>query len=223
MDKVFKRTTGPSKQKPGETNVYCNRQYTIGSFRALEDDDTGRTFELTFSSEEPYDRWWGTEILDHSDGAIDLVRLKEMGVVLFNHNRDYILGKILEVNIKDRRGSAKIQFDTDDEAEKIFQKVHSGTLKGVSVGYTVSNYEEVMAGKKSADGRFQGPCWIAKKWTPLEISIVSVPADASVGVGRDFEDIPPSLSHFNAREESKSSSISVADAAMQITKNFLLN
>lgn len=60
----------------------------------------------------------------------------------------------------------------------------SGTLKGVSVGYSVDAWEEVAAGKKSSDGRFTGPCYIAKKWTPLEVSIVSVPADPTVGVGR---------------------------------------
>lgn len=49
--------------------------------------------------------------------------------------------------------------------------------------YSVDSWEEVVAGKTSADGRFTGPCQIARKWTPLEVSIVSVPADATVGVG----------------------------------------
>ena len=40
-----------------------------------------------------------------------------------------------------------------------------------------------MPGKQSSDGRFTGPCSIAKRWTPYEISIVSVPADPTVGVG----------------------------------------
>ena len=56
------------------------------------------------------------------------------------------------------------------------------------VGYSVDAWEEVAAGKKSSDGRFSGPCYIAKKWTPFEISIVSVPADPTVGVGRSMED-----------------------------------
>ena len=55
-----------------------------------------------------------------------------------------------------------------------------------------------MAGKTSADGRFTGPCQIARKWTPLEVSIVSVPADATVGVGRadDPEQTAPNLSVY---------------------------
>lgn len=50
----------------------------------------------------------------------------------------------------------------------------------------VDDWEEVLPGKKSTDGRFTGPCDIAKRWTPFEISIVSVPADPTVGVGRDL-------------------------------------
>ena len=36
---------------------------------------------------------------------------------------------------------------------------------------------------------------IARKWTPLEVSIVSVPADATVGVGRSDAG-PPDLSVY---------------------------
>ena len=57
----------------------------------------------------------------------------------------------------------------------------------MSVGYRIDSLEEVMAGKTSADGRFTGPCEIARKWWPFEISIVSVPADETVGVGREAE------------------------------------
>ena len=58
-------------------------------------DEEKRTAELSFSSEEPYNRWWGTEILDHSEGCVDLVRLQEIGCMLFNHNRDKVIGKVL--------------------------------------------------------------------------------------------------------------------------------
>ena len=119
---------------------------------------------------------------------MDLERLNNIGCVLFNHNRDKVLANILKAWVEDGRGYAKIRFDDDDEADVIYKKVKSGTLKGVSVGYGVELWEEVPANKKSADGRFIGPCDIAKKWTGLEISIVSVPADPTVGVGRSAEE-----------------------------------
>ena len=181
------------------------------SFRAMEGEGNERRFEISFSSEEPYERWFGIEILDHSEGAVDLTRLQEMGVVLYNHNRDLAIGKVVSVSIEDGRGKAVIEIDTDEESEKIYQKMVSGTLKGVSVGYLVNNWEEVAAGKKSEDGRFQGPCSIAKKWIPYEVSIVTVPADISVGVGREMEE--------NTAESKRS--LAMFERQLLINKNLL--
>lgn len=160
-----------------------------GNLRAVEGEENTRKFTLSFSSEEPYMRWFGNEILDHKEGAIDLTRLTEMGVVLYNHNRDNVIGKVTRAWIEDGKGRAEIEFDSDDQSEVIRQKVESGTLKGVSVGYMVDLWEEVMPGKQSSDGRFTGPCSIARKWAPYEISIVSIPADTTVGVGREMEQV----------------------------------
>lgn len=154
-------------------------------FREVEGEE--RTVELSFSSEIVVERWWGREILDHSDGCVDLSRLNKMGCVLFNHKRDVVIAKVEKAWIEGNRGKARIRFDEDEESEKIYQKVKSRTLRGVSNGYTVSKWETVLPGKKSLDGRFKGPCEVAKRWMPYEISIVSIPADASVGVGRSME------------------------------------
>lgn len=165
-----------------------NLQRDIFDMQVKADEENGNVFELSFSSEEPYMRYFGNEILDHADGACDLSRLNEIGVVLFNHDRDKVIGKIENAWIEENRGKAKIKFDSDDDAKVIMEKVATGTLKGVSVGYVIDNYEVVEKGKTSTDGRFEGPCYIARKWTPLEISIVSIPADSTVGVGRAFEE-----------------------------------
>lgn len=175
-----------------------------------------RRFIISFSSEDPYQRWWGVEILSHADGAVDLTRLNEIGVVLFNHDRDYVAGKIIRAWIENGRGCAEIEFDTDKDAEVIFQKVSSGTLKGVSVGYRVDTWEEVAPGAKSSDGRFDGPCDIATKWMPLEVSIVSVPADATVGVGRELED------DAQEHEEVKAVSLDVYERQIELNKNMCL-
>ena len=160
---------------------------TLGtaSLQRMEGEGNERKFTLSFSSEEPYERWFGLEILDHAPGAVDLQRINEIGCLLFNHNRDAVIGKVNRAWLEGNRGMAEVEFDTDEQSEIIFQKVKSGTLKGVSVGYRIDSLEEVQAGKTSADGRFTGPCEIARKWWPFEISIVSVPADATVGVGRE--------------------------------------
>lgn len=174
----------PMRNNPKGENDFHAVRFMDAGIRALGEEKDGREFELSFSSEEPYTRWYGVEILDHSDGCMELERIQSIGVVLFNHKTDRVLGKITKAWKEDGRGKAHIEFDDDEEAEVIRKKVAGGTLKGVSVGYSVDAWEEVAAGKKSSDGRFTGPCYIAKKWTPLEVSIVSVPADPTVGVGR---------------------------------------
>ena len=183
------------------------------SIRAVEGEGNDRRFTLSFSSEEPYDRWWGTEILSHAEGALDLTRLNSIGCVLYNHNRDKVIGKVLSARVEDSRGIAEIEFDDDDESDVIFKKVSNKTLKGVSVGYVVDAWEEVAANKKSSDGRFTGPCSIATKWVPHEISIVSVPADPTVGVGRAQEPAQP--------EEKGVSGFYYNEKQLQINKNLL--
>lgn len=184
-----------------ERSGTLQRFLTDCSIRAVEGEGNGRKFTLSFSSEEPYDRWWGTEILSHDEGAVDLTRLNTIGCVLYNHNRDKVIGKILSAKIEGGRGIAEIEFDEDAESDVVYQKVASGTLKGVSVGYMVEVWEDVAANKKSSDGRFTGPCSIATKWTPYEVSIVSVPADPTVGVGRNHEPENKGVSGFYYNEK----------------------
>lgn len=164
---------------------------------------------ISFSSEEPYERWFGLEILDHSDGAVDLERLNSVGVLLFNHDMNNVVGKVLRAWVENERGMAEVEFDTDDDAEKIFSKVESGTLKTTSVRYVVNQWEVLKAGEKSKDGKYEGECYIARKWLPLEVSIVSVPADATVGVGR------AAAPEFNSLQD-----LSAYLQQIQINKNF---
>jgi len=170
-----------------EPTRQMTRELTTHSIRTVEGTGNERKFILSFSSEEPYTRFYGTEILDHSEGAVDLSRLNEIGVLLFNHDRNTVIGKINRAWIENNRGQAEVEFDADDKSEIIYQKVKSGTLKTTSVGYVIDSYEDVSVNKTSKDGRFKGPAVVAVKWTPFEISIVSVPADPTVGVGRSFE------------------------------------
>ena len=194
--------TAPNHEKPQR----LTRELPI-SLRSVEGNE--RRFEISFSSEEPYMRWFGREILDHSEGAVNLKRLNEIGCVLFNHNRDKVVGKIISASLESGRGKAVIEFDSDEDSETVFQKTKGGTLKGVSVGYIVNRYEHIKPGKKSADGRFEGECFVAVDWEPYEVSIVSVPADPTVGVGRDME-----------RSQSDSE-LDIFKAQLQINQNYI--
>lgn len=197
------------RQRPGP-EARNSRMFEGAAIRALEDDP--RRFQVSFSSEAPYRRWWGNEILSHAPGAVDLSRLESIGVALYNHNRDFVLGRVEHPRIEEGRGVCDIVFDEDEQAEGIRQKVAGGTLRGVSVGYAVRQWEEVSNGKLSSDGLHEGPCDIAKQWTPLEVSIVSVPADAGVGVNRSDED------HDNRRRETMDEQERMEEQARQDTE-----
>jgi HK97 family phage prohead protease len=185
-------------QKRSVLGNYC-RETTIDHV-----DTDSRTVELSFSSETPYGRWFGDEILCHDEECINLERFNNgLGTLLFNHDRDAVVGHIEKVWIEDNRGKALVRFDEDEQSDTIFQKVQSGTLQGVSVGYSIKRYE-VLDDKDSvsSNGRFKGPdTYVVTDWEPLEISIVSVPADATVGVGRSADEIHTSI---DTQEETKS-------------------
>lgn len=183
-------------QKRSVLGNYC-RETTIDHV-----DTDSRTVELSFSSETPYGRWFGDEILCHDEECINLERFNNgLGTVLFNHDRDAVVGHVEKVWLEDNRGKALARFDTDEQSETIFQKVQSGTLQGVSVGYAIYRYEVLEdEDTKSTNGRFNGPAYVVTDWEPLEISIVSVPADATVGVGRSAEEIHTSI---DTQEETK--------------------
>lgn len=149
-----------------------------------------RTVQLSFASEEPYERWFGPEVLQVDESAMDLSRFHEgLVCVLFNHDRDKVIGHVDNVWIENNRAMATIRFDDDEASDLIFQKVKSGTLQGVSVGYQVLTYKELDEDSTLANGRIAGPAYVATSWMPYEVSIVSIPADPSVGVGREFEPI----------------------------------
>jgi HK97 family phage major capsid protein/HK97 family phage prohead protease len=142
-----------------------------------------RTVDLAFSSEIVVDRWWGKEILDHSPGSVRLGRMQNRAAVLDNHDRDNQVGVVEQARIdQDRRGRATVRFSRNAKADEVFQDVVDGIRAHVSVGYRV--YKAVL---ESTDD--SGDTYRIMDWEPYEVSIVSVPADNSVGIGRaaDFD------------------------------------
>lgn len=149
-----------------------------------EIDLENRTIDLAFSSETPVARWFGEEVLDHSPQSIRLDRLQGGAALLFNHDWDDQIGVVESVEIgSDRRGRAKVRFGRSARADEFLQDVADGIRKHVSFGYQVHKIEvEKRKGKPDLVR--------VTDWEPYEISLVSVPADPSVGVGRSAE-IPP--------------------------------
>jgi HK97 family phage major capsid protein/HK97 family phage prohead protease len=154
--------------------------YRDFEIRAEAVDAEARTVALAFSSETPVERWFGTEVLDHAPGAVRLDRLNGGGALLVNHDPADQVGVIesARVDRKDRMGRAVVRFGKSARAQEIFEDVKDGIRRLVSVGYRI--HELVL--EKQSDK--EGDVYRAADWEPFEISLVPVPADAAVGVGR---------------------------------------
>jgi len=172
--------SGLHEQESGENMDENEVFYRTATIQRSGVSEKKRTVELSFSSEKPYERYFGLEILDHSQGAVVLDRLQNGGPLLVDHDtRDHV-GIIEEVSIgSDRKGRALVRFGKAQRADEIFTDVVDGIRQNVSVGYRIHEMQQV----EDSDV----PTFRATKWEPLEISLVSVPADASVGVGRSYQ------------------------------------
>ena len=167
----FEEATGEraaDRAKPGDK--FQRTEAT--NFRALEE----RTFEFPFSSEYPVARYFGNEVLSHEGDAADLTRLNDGAPLLFNHNPDKVVGVVERayINGKDKRGYAKVRFSRNKFAQEVLDDVKDGILRGISFGYAIDKMEE-------RDGDY-----VATKWSPHEVSVVSIPADPTIGIGRSL-------------------------------------
>jgi HK97 family phage major capsid protein len=189
------------------------------SIDARAKDDQGLV-ELAISSEAPYERWFGIEVLRHSAEAVDLTRLNDgRHPLLINHDTRQQAGVIKQAWLdadKKLRGRAK--FSRSAFGKEIEQDVADGIRSLVSVGYEIIEIEEVEEDKSTGEfvtkRKLSGdeferemrakhgesftrsgsaperakdskpPTFVVTRWMPFEASLVAIPADVEVGVGR---------------------------------------
>lgn len=176
----------------GETQF---RELTIDK-KAINEDS--RTVELAFSSETPYERSFGIEILKHDQDSVDLSRLLNGAPLLVNHDPDKVVGIVESARVdEDRIGRAVVRFGKSAYAEEIWGDVRDQVRRLVSVGYTV---EEMERAERNDEGL---ATFHVKNWVPVEISIVPLPADPSVGIGRSesSEEQEPIIETKTSEEE----------------------
>lgn len=145
-------------------------------------DIESRTVEVSFSSETTeVVRSFGVEVLSHDPQSVRLDRLNGGGAVLVNHNTDDQVGVVVEARIdQDRIGRAKLRFSKSARGQEIFDDIVDGIRTLTSVQYSVLDW--------SVQSRSDGPDVVTiTDWEPTEVSIVSIPADSAVGVGRSSE------------------------------------
>jgi HK97 family phage major capsid protein/HK97 family phage prohead protease len=143
-------------------------------------DEEKRTVELSFASDAPIEHWFGTVILDHKDSSIRFDRLRSNGPLLDNHYSDRQIGTVRSATTDGTKSRGVVQFSRRQSAEDVFQDVKDDIIRSVSVGFIIHALEM----EEKTD---EGVIYRATDWEPIEISLVSVPADTSVGVGRSMK------------------------------------
>ena len=186
---------------------------------------------IAFASEQPYERWWGIEILDCAAESVRLDRLRDSGALLYNHEWDDLIGHHIPNTARadaDRvcRADVSIAWAADDG--RTVRLVHGGHLTKTSVGYEIHSVIEQTTSKsgepvsRTLDGALfervlhrshadhPGDLTVFRRsldaaagafergadsptiyrvvdWEPLENSLVTIPADTSVGIGRSAD------------------------------------
>jgi len=141
-------------------------------------DEETRTVKIALSSEEPVARSFGNEVLDHGKESIDLSFLASgRAPLLLDHDPEKQIGVIKSVKLDEnaRRLRAEVRFGKGELAREAFSDVVDGIRANISVGYSISKMERDRDDKET---------YRAKSWKPVEASLVSIPADMTVGVGR---------------------------------------
>jgi len=171
-------------------------------------DADSRTIEFPFSSELPVERWFGDEVLSHKSNAANLSRLNDGAPLLFNHNMDEIIGVLEKAWIgTDKRGYAKVRFAKTARADEVLSMVNDNILRNVSFGYRINEMVESVKDGKST--------YTATRWEPFEVSLVTVPADHTVGIGRaEADDKRDVILHRIQEDSAQPAEITIEEPTM---------
>ena len=160
------------------------RNAVVANWYRAEDDP--EVVEFSFSSEEPVERYFGMEVLSHDPGAMNMARLNSGAAPwLWNHNPDVVLGGVEKAwQGGDGRGMVRTRWSPNTKSEgsdewKVRQNWEAGIIRNVSFMYSIDAPLDL----KSREG-----VALVTAFTPMEVSTVSIPADATVGQGRAIGD-----------------------------------
>ena len=177
MDEPVAMTAGDKEDE----DDYSRFDRSLLTFRATEAemmDEDDRRVRMSLSSEEPVERSFGMEVLRHSDDAVDLGRMNSgHAPLLLDHDMTKQIGVVERTYLDQsaRRLRAVVRFGKGALAREIYDDVKDGIRSNVSIGYQIREMEP----KNDRDGTVSVSAWV-----PYEASIVSVPADSSVGINR---------------------------------------
>lgn len=179
IDEVGHRAAPPAEIRKAQRRMTIERD-------VLAARDAGdERIPICISSEEPYERWWGIEILGHGPDEIDMQYCEQGLAFCADHDVTRQIGIVEDIAVgKDGKLRGMVRMGAHPDADWIKKDILAGIRWGISVGYSIDELELVEAeGDPDGDGDMEATYRVTK-WTPLEASTVAAPADTTVGVGR---------------------------------------
>ena len=130
----------------------------------------------------------GYEVLDHSDPRnVDLSRFAgNGGPMLYDHKTEKLIGKFKPTGFSSGKLRGIGKFGTDEDGELAWQKVKTGSLDQTSAFFFYDPADVV----ENKNAHRDYPEYHVKKWGLIEASMVPIPADISIGVGRSGDPKP---------------------------------
>lgn len=163
------------------------REATLVPATFNEADNTVEVVWTQGATVRRFDWWEGKpydEALDVTPEAVDMTRFDAGTVQVLDGHRVYggvsaILGIAERGWIADGEGRATVRLSQRSEVAGIVADIRAGVIRAISFGYSVQQYA-ITPGAQRTDGGTVD-LYRAVRWTPQEISFVTVPADAGAG------------------------------------------
>ena len=163
-------------------NTTSELNYRTLELRADEYDEKENRLSMAFVSEEPVRRDFGYEVI--AQDRMDLSFMESgRAPLLWMHDAEQVLGVVerVKVNRADRESRAAVRLGKSTELQRqTAEQISDGILSNVSVDYSISKMEET-------EERIDGVPVFRVAAFPQEISLVSIPADKSLGIGRNLQ------------------------------------
>ena len=158
-------------------------QYRMGSVRMM-DDESDRRVMMSISSTNPVEREFGYEVLEHNISSVDMEFMSSgKAPLLLDHDARQQIGVVEKAYMDKDKLRAQVRFSKSALAEEVYRDVVDGIRGNVSIGYQIQGMT------KDENGYKDKPLYRVNMFKPLEVSMVSIPADSTVGVGRSKPEI----------------------------------
>ena len=172
-----------------KNGFHVERAFAVRMEDEGDESEESRIVELSFASNLPIRHYFGFLELDMSASSVRMERMNSGAALLCGHDPDDQIGVVQSVRLEKEKARATVKFSRSERGQENLRDVLDGIKQNVSVGFIPHTIEQKVDAKGKQVYEDGEPVYISRDWEPFEVSLVSIPADISVGVNRSIERI----------------------------------